>query len=192
MAPKYRPHWNIEGLTTVYFVRLDLTDSTGKSLRNNFYWLSTKPETLNEEKGNGRYTTIADFADLTGLNSLPRVNLAVYASVQPRPAGQRVSVSVTNPGRSLAFAVRLRVSREEGGEEILPVIWEDNYISLMPGEKRELTASYGSRLPGNVAPVVSIDGLNIEPKSVTAKLAPVTSGVSHGKTRVKRYRLSAR
>jgi hypothetical protein len=25
---------------------------------------------------------------------------------------------------------------------ILPVLWEDNYVSLLPGEKREIMATY--------------------------------------------------
>jgi Exo-beta-D-glucosaminidase Ig-fold domain len=29
----------------------------------------------------------------------------------------------------------LKVNRGQNGEEILPVLWEDNYVSLMPGEK---------------------------------------------------------
>jgi exo-1,4-beta-D-glucosaminidase len=159
----------IEDLTTVYFVKLELADAAGKPLSSNFYWLSTRPETLNEEKGNGRFTPIANFADFTGLNSLPKVDLTVSASVRPGPSEQTVRVSIANPGKSLAFLVRLRVTKGQGGEEILPVIWQDNYISLMPGEKREVAAAYDTRFLENAAPVVAIDGLNTVSKSVPAK-----------------------
>ena len=53
-------------------------------------------------------------------------------------------VTLENPGKSLAFFVRLKVNKGKGGEEILPVVWQDNYISLLPGEKREIS----SNLPG--------------------------------------------
>ncbi len=51
-------------------------------------------------------------------------------------------VALENPSKSLAFFVRLKVNKGTKGEEILPVVWEDNYISLLPGEKREVTATY--------------------------------------------------
>jgi len=55
----------------------------------------------------------------------------------------------------------VKVSKGNGGEEIVPVIWEDNYISLMPGEKRELTASYRTSELGNAKPVVEVNGWNV-------------------------------
>ena len=51
-------------------------------------------------------------------------------------------MTIENPSKSLAFFVRLKVEKGAKGEEILPVVWEDNYISLLPGEKREVTATY--------------------------------------------------
>ena len=65
--------------------------------------------------------------------------------------------------------MRLRVNKGQDGEEILPVIWQDNYISLLPGEKREVTATYATRLLGSATPVVAVDGLNTVPKSVPAR-----------------------
>ena len=47
-------------------------------------------------------------------------------------------VTLENSSKSLAFFVRLKVDKGRGGEEILPVVWEDNYISMLPGERREL------------------------------------------------------
>ncbi len=47
-----------------------------------------------------------------------------------------------NPSKSLAFFVRLKVNKGKGGDEVLPVLWEDNYVSLLPGEQREITARY--------------------------------------------------
>ena len=38
--------------------------------------------------------------------------------------------------------MRLKLTDGAGGEEVLPVFWEDNYFALLPGEKRELTVSY--------------------------------------------------
>jgi exo-1,4-beta-D-glucosaminidase len=71
-------------------------------------------------------------------------------------------VVVQNPSRTLAFFVRLKVDKGVKGEEILPVVWEDNYISLMPGEKREVTATYRAGELGTAKPVVEVSGWNAE------------------------------
>ena len=74
------------------------------------------------------------------------------------------TVTVTNPGKALAFAVHLKVKKAEG-EEILPVLWQDNYFPLLPGESRQVTATSAKG-----AAVVEVDGWNAKAKVVT--LAP--------------------
>jgi exo-1,4-beta-D-glucosaminidase len=71
-------------------------------------------------------------------------------------------VMVENPSKSLAFFVRLKVDKGKGGEEILPVLWEQNYISLLPGEKREITATYRASELGAAKPYVEVKGWNVE------------------------------
>jgi len=36
------------------------------------------------------------------------------------------------------------IVRKNGGAELLPVAWSDNYVSLLPGESREITAQFFS------------------------------------------------
>jgi exo-1,4-beta-D-glucosaminidase len=71
-------------------------------------------------------------------------------------------VIIENPNKSLAFFVRVKVVKGKGGEEILPVIWQDNYISLLPGEKREITATYRASKLGAAKPAIEVSGWNIE------------------------------
>ena len=71
-------------------------------------------------------------------------------------------MTLENPSKNLAFFVRLKVSKGAKGEEILPVVWEENYISLLPGEKREITATYRTRELGTAKPVVEVSGWNVE------------------------------
>jgi len=71
-------------------------------------------------------------------------------------------VTLENPSPSLAFFVRLKVTKGAGGEEILPVLWQDNYVFLLPGEKRELTASYRTLELGATKPNVEISGWNVQ------------------------------
>ena len=75
---------------------------------------------------------------------------------------ERASVTVTNPGRELAFFVRLVLGRGEG-QEILPVLCDDNYITLLPGESRQIGAVYKIRNRGTSEPVLRLQGANVAP-----------------------------
>ncbi len=132
----------IQGLTTTYFVRLDLTDSAARQVSTNFYWLSTKPETLDWDRSEWYYTPVKTHADLRGLETLPAVKLKVSGRPEQKGDEQTMQVTVENPSKFLALATRLKLTRGKGGEEVLPVWWEDNYFSLLPGEKREIKATY--------------------------------------------------
>ncbi len=156
----------IDGLSPTYFVVLRLSDSTGKLVGSNFYWLSTKPETLDWDKSDWYRTPTASFADYTALAQLPKVKLEVssHTERQNKDKDAVTHVTLTNPSNSLAFFVRLKVNRGSGGPEILPVLWQDNYISLLPGEKREVTATYSTADLGDAKPSVEVSGWNVTPQ----------------------------
>ncbi|HEY3973444.1 MAG TPA: glycoside hydrolase family 2 protein [Candidatus Sulfotelmatobacter sp.] len=153
---------DVSGLSNTYFLSLRLEDSTGKLVGSNFYWLSTKPETLDWAKSNWYVTPTASYADYTALSQLPKVKLKVMDRSEKKGEEEITHVTLQNPSKNLAFFVRLKVNKGAKGEEILPVVWEDNYISLMPGEKRELTATYRASELGAAKPTVEVTGWNIE------------------------------
>jgi exo-1,4-beta-D-glucosaminidase len=150
------------GLSSTYFVDLQLHDSAGKLVGSNFYWLSAKPETLDWAKSNWWMTPTESYADYTALAQLPKVKLRVSDRSERRLDQEVTHVTLENPSKSLAFFIRLRVNKGAKGEEILPVIWQDNYISLLPGEKREVTATYRASELGESKPVVEVSGWNVE------------------------------
>jgi exo-1,4-beta-D-glucosaminidase len=152
----------LQGLSPVYFVALRLWDSAGKLVGSNFYWLSTKPETLNWAKSSWFTTPTRSFADYTALAQLPKVTLKVREHTEVRGEESVTHVSLENPSRSLAFFIRLQVKRQGSDDEILPVIWQDNYISLLPGETREVSATYRTRELNGAQPVVGVSGWNVE------------------------------
>jgi exo-1,4-beta-D-glucosaminidase len=152
----------IPELSPVYFVALRLTDSAGKLVGSNFYWLSTKPETLDWAKTNWWMTPTASFADFTALAQLPKLKLKVTDRTERKGEESITHVTIENPNKSLAFFVRLKVDKGAKGEEILPVVWEDNYISLLPGEKREVTATYRTSELGAAKPAIEVTGWNVE------------------------------
>jgi exo-1,4-beta-D-glucosaminidase len=69
-------------------------------------------------------------------------------------------VTLRNTGQSVAFFTRLQVTGK-GGEEAVPVLWEDNYLSLLPGETRTVTATYRVRDLGGAPPSVVVTGWNV-------------------------------
>lgn len=174
---------SISGLSPTYFVSLTL-ETAGQTQSRNFYWLSTREETLDwsrqEEDTSGQYdistwTPTKDFADYTDLNKLSRVDLD--ASAEYKAGGEQGLTTVTlhNPASTVAFAVRLkvnraynhRVSREgEMDDEILPVLWQDNYLVLLPGETRKVTASFHIDDKSRAVPEVEIEGWNVNRRVV--------------------------
>jgi exo-1,4-beta-D-glucosaminidase len=154
----------IDGLSSTYFVSLMLEDQSGGPVSSNFYWLSTRPETLDWDKSTWYYTPTSTFADYTALNSLPRVDLKVTAKTAERGTDRVTTVTVVNPGKTIAFAVRLLVKKGAEGDEVLPVLWEDNYFPLLPGESRQVAATYRASDLGRAAPVVEVDGWNVKAK----------------------------
>jgi exo-1,4-beta-D-glucosaminidase len=151
---------DIADASGTYFVVLRLEDASGKLVGSNFYWLSSKPETIDWEKSNWYTTPTASYADFTALSNLPKVKLNVTSRTERKGEDAVTHVTLENPSKSLAFFVRLKVNR--GGEEILPVMWQDNYVSLLPGEKRELTATYHASALGTAKPRVEVKGWNAE------------------------------
>jgi exo-1,4-beta-D-glucosaminidase len=154
----------LSGLTTTYFLKLTLRDSAGKVVSSNFYWLSTAPEVLDWEKSKWYYTPTKSFADFTALQNLPKVELEVASRFVHEKQEGVARVAVTNRGPHLAFFVHLRITKGRGGEELLPILWEDNYFSLLPGEKREVTATYRVADLDGAHPVVDVEGWNVVAK----------------------------
>jgi exo-1,4-beta-D-glucosaminidase len=99
-------------------------------------------------------------ADFTGLAGLPKVKLMTSTRTVKRGDQEVTRVVVRNPSNHLAFFLRLKLHKGANGEEILPILWHDNYFSLLPGESHEITATYRPKLLGSARPVVSVKGWN--------------------------------
>ena len=132
-------------ISTTYFLDLRLYNDKGIEIGNNFYWLSTMPDVLDYDakvEPWPYYTPSKEFADLTALNSLlpARVNFKYHTE----RSGEQTKMMATlhNAGDTIAFFIELKMSDKKSGETILPVFWEDNYISLLPGETRTIEATF--------------------------------------------------
>jgi exo-1,4-beta-D-glucosaminidase len=134
-------------ITKVYFLKLELQDATGKLVSSNFYWLSSN----GDEK--------ADFKDL---NKLPLATVSVTASAIQKEGNKcKLAVTIENTGTGLAFAVNPKILKLTSKDPVLPVFWEDNYISLLPKEKRVLKVEFNINNLDGEKPLLKVDGWNV-------------------------------
>lgn len=126
----------------------------------NFYWVPAKLAQLDWAKTTYVNTPAFSYADMRDLSSLSRTS--VQWSVR-RERGE-IAVDLRNIGNSVAFFLHLRAVKAGTGEEIAPIFWNDNFVSLMPGDARALTVS---GLPdANQEVEIKLDGWNVEPRSL--------------------------
>jgi exo-1,4-beta-D-glucosaminidase len=142
-----------------YLVDLRLIDAAGRALSTNFYWLTNRMDALSDSS-TWYMTPVKNYADFTALRSMPQAAVGATARFTSSGGTGTARVTLRNPGKSIAFFLRLQVTGK-GGEEALPVLWEDNYISLLPGETRTVTATYRVRDLGGAPPKVVVTGWNI-------------------------------
>jgi exo-1,4-beta-D-glucosaminidase len=105
-------------------------------------------------------TPVKSYADFTALRSMPQAAVNATALFSTSGSMGTARVTLRNPSRSIAFFMRLQVTGRNG-EEALPVLWEDNYLSLLPGETRVVTATYNLRDLGGAPPRVVVTGWNV-------------------------------
>lgn len=161
--------------TPVYFVRLELRDPAGSLLADNFYWLSPRlDDCVTAFEGDLRRLPANRplllprqtpcFPELAGLPEQAVELQATRLADTGSHTDARFTVRIANPGPGLAFFARLRLLDADNGEEVLPVYWSDNYLSLLPGEHRTLIAGLPRTGPRPIR--LAVDGWNLTPGEV--------------------------
>jgi exo-1,4-beta-D-glucosaminidase len=79
---------------------------------------------------------------------------------------QTVTVTLTNAGSTIAFFLRPEITAGNGGSEVVPISYSDNYVSLFPGETTTITATYQTGDLGGAAPFLRVRGVNVPTSSV--------------------------
>ncbi|RKU45329.1 hypothetical protein DL546_007574 [Coniochaeta pulveracea] len=145
----------------VVFLRLTLSEPTNnnKPLSRNVYWLAPTFDTLDwsfDGDASWYYTPVTSFADFSSLSRLPKATVSTMLSSSANGNGLRVIVK--NTASVPAFFIRLNLVAG-GGEDITPVLWSDNYVTLWPKEELELSVSW----TGGARPTaVQFSGWNVE------------------------------
>ena len=167
-----------------YFVEL-LLRQNGAVVDRNVYWLSTQQDATNWSQTLGQpQATLSQYANLQALKTLPQASVAVTAATTqqagPNGADLATTVTITNNSASptVGFFLRADVRRGTaagtelaGDNELQSSTWNDNDITLWPGESETLTAAYASADLQGATPVISVSGWNL-PKIDVAAPAP--------------------
>ncbi|MGE5420501.1 MAG: beta-glycosidase, partial [Chloroflexota bacterium] len=129
-------------VSKVHFIRLTLEEN-GKVISRNFYWRGSE---------DGNYQA---------LRSLPGINIGYNTKASRSDDGWVIMTTLTNATDIPALMIRLKVVGKENGERILPVMYSDNYVSLMPGEQEVITMKVKEEDTRGERPAVEITGFNL-------------------------------
>lgn len=140
--------------TDVIFLRLTLQDDKGAVLSRNVYWLAKTVDTLDWENSDWWYTPVTKYADFKSIDKLQSANVSV--SFSPQADANTYNVTVENHSDVPAFFVSLTLL-DAAGQDVLPVFWSDNYVTLWPREKLQLEA----RTKGATPATVQLKGKNL-------------------------------
>lgn len=126
------------------FLALELLDSDQQQLSRNIYWFPNE---------NGEYL---------GLKNMKKADLRVSTK---HIGDGKVEVTLNNPKENtIAFFNRLALIDSKTKERILPAFYDDNYLSVLPGETVKVIIEYIAQK--NVKPAVEIYGWNVDRKEI--------------------------
>jgi exo-1,4-beta-D-glucosaminidase len=160
------------GSDRIIFIDLSLSDASGKLLSRNFYWVPATLTTFDWPKSDYTRTPALRHEDLTALTSLPTAKVAVRAEIEKTSRGRELLLHLDNGSEALAFQLRAALRTTTGGL-IAPVLWSDNWIELVPGEQRTLTALLPESAPHET--IVQIEGWNVAAQTI----APTAAAAAH-------------
>lgn len=146
--------------TTIMFLRLVLTDDNDAVLSRNVYWLTSTVDTLDWENSDWYYTPVTNYTNFTALNSLQPASLTV--STTENDNGSGAVVILENLSDVPAFFVSLNLV-DDAGNDVLPVTWTDNYVTLWPREKLEVQVNS----PDTKSKSIVVTGKNVEQLQVS-------------------------
>lgn len=167
------------GISPTYFLKLTLTDHD-RVVSRNVYWLSTKADqvdfarTLGE--GSGTEFVPGGYADLTGLSRLAPADVRMSARTSRDGDDLVTTVTVRNVSDrpTVGFLLRADVRRGSAGRpaagdnQVLPILWSENNLTLWPGESQTITARYSRSQLKGAQPVVTLSGWNVGSQAVSA------------------------
>ncbi|MDR2947719.1 MAG: glycoside hydrolase family 2 [Prevotella sp.] len=152
-------------LTENIFLSLEILDKEGKAIADNFYCLSSKQDEYYWDKTDWVHTPAKSYSDFKNLSSLETVKLNIKTSKAETDNDITYAVSIENPSQTIAFFVNIKM-KDNKGEMVVPVFWSENYISLLPGQKKIIECKIDKD-------IINGKGLKIEAKGWNSPLSEI-------------------
>jgi hypothetical protein len=138
----------LAGASNVHFIKLELRDRSGHLLSDNFYWRG---------KSSGNYEDLAKMEPAT-VTGTAQTRLAPHACT--------MSVTLRNSGKAVALMTRLKLLDTKSGFLVAPIMYSDNYFSLLPGETKNVTIEYAPESVPVGAARLMVEGWNVAPHNL--------------------------
>ena len=132
-----------DGLTPVHFVRLTLSRG-GSPVSTNLYMRGI-------QQGNFR-----------AIRQLPKAHLQTSTKVVRQGEAWALTTTLKNVSPTTALMVKLKAVREKTGDRILPVIYQDNYFTLFPGEQHVIQTEVNHADTRGENPRMVVSGYNVK------------------------------
>jgi hypothetical protein len=131
-----------QGLTPTHFIRLKLARGS-QAVSDNFYLHGVQED------------------NFQAIRDLPKVKLEATTKIERQGARWLLTTELHNPSAQPALMVRLKAVREKSGDRILPAIYSDNYVALMPGERRTIRTDLAHADTRGERPKMLVEGFNV-------------------------------
>ena len=130
------------GLARTHFIRLTLLKG-GDVLSGSFYLHGTAEE------------------DYSGIRSLAPAQVKMKTRTKRNGDRWEIEAELHNVSKTPALMIRVKAVRAKSGDLILPALYDDNYIALMPGEKRTLHIEFNVADARGERPMLLLEGFNL-------------------------------
>jgi hypothetical protein len=120
------------------------------------------------------------------LANLPTVALDIQATRHDTGGQCLLEVELRNPSQSIALMSHLQLRKARSGQRVLPVFYSENYVSLLPGERKTLTVEAAAGDLDGDAPLLAVDGWNVTVNPAPASGSQVVAVVSNTEAQVLR------
>jgi exo-1,4-beta-D-glucosaminidase len=158
----------VAGLAGTYLAKLVLTDAAGREISRNVYWLSTRADVIDYANNDWYYAPTTGYADLSGLSAMAPATVTATAATTAAAGTTTTRVTLRNASASTPALYLDAHVVGAGGRPVLPSRWDDNAVSLWPGESVTVTATYRTADLAGAAPSVRISGWNAGTQTIAA------------------------
>jgi len=161
----------MNGLSPVYFVFLELRD-TSRLVCTNCYWISTTKDVFAEKSDRWFSWPLTQHADMSALRLMPKAAITATCTINTKKGEYSVTVTIQNISGAIAFFLWAKVINKSSKESISPVFWSDNCLTLLPGQETTLCGTFHEKISVKNIDVI-VEGWNLTVNSIAETIAGV-------------------